>query len=76
MNFYSQIDLFIGIARVRNIDSATCYIQIDKKWLLQGNKYYWIFRMIIVANSASFLKSFILVVNISSINLYILGNFR
>ena len=30
--------------------------------------------MIIVANSASFLKSFILVVDINSINLYILGN--
>ena len=76
MNVYSQIDLFIGIAEVRNIYSATCYIQIYKKWLLQGNEYYRNFRMIIVANSASFLKSFILVVDISSINLYILGNFR
>ena len=65
MNVYSQIDLFIDIAEVWNIYSATCYIQDNiQKWLLQSNKYYWNFRMIIVANSASFLKSFILVVDI------------
>ena len=28
LNVYSQIGLFIGIAEVRNIYSATCYIQI------------------------------------------------
>ena len=32
--------------------------------------------MIIVANSAGFLKSFMLVVDINSIDVYILGNFR